>query len=59
MITYSGGWSESRYEKKKSALLQWMAAQGLKAKGEPILARYNSPYTLWFLRHNEVHIDTE
>ncbi len=59
VITYSGGWSESRYEGKKMALLQWIAAQGLKARGEPIFARYNSPYTLWFLRHNEVQIEVE
>ena len=59
VITYSGGWSESRYEGKKTVLLHWMVAQGLKAKGEPVLARYKSPYTLWFLRHNEVQIDAE
>jgi hypothetical protein len=59
VITYSGSWSESRYEGKKSALIQWIAAQGLKSKGEPILARYNSPFTLWFLRHNEVQIEVE
>jgi hypothetical protein len=57
VITYSGSWSESRYEGKKGELLQWIAAQGLKARGEPILARYNSPFTLWFLRHNEVQIE--
>jgi len=59
VITYSGGWAESRYEKKKTALLQWISAQGLQAKGEPILARYNSPFTLWFLRHNEVQVEIE
>ncbi len=59
VITYSGSWSESRYEEKKTALIQWVAAQGLKSKGEPILARYNSPFTLWFLRHNEVQIEVE
>ena len=59
VITYSGSWSESRYEQKKTALLHWIAAQGLQAKGQPILARYNPPYTLWFLRHNEVQLEVE
>ena len=59
VITYSGSWSESRYEEKKSALIQWMGAQGLKAKSEPVLARYNSPFMLWFLRHNEVQMEVE
>ncbi|MBL0057992.1 MAG: heme-binding protein [Elusimicrobia bacterium] len=59
VITYSGSWSESRYEEKKSALIQWIAAQGLTSKNEPILARYNAPFTLWFLRHNEVQIEVD
>ena len=59
VITYSGSWSESRYEEKKNALVQWIIAQGLKPKGEPILARYNLPFTLWFLRHNEVQLEVE
>jgi hypothetical protein len=59
VLSYSGGWAESRYEGKKKALVQWLATQGLKPLGEPILARYNSPYTLWFLRHNEVQIEVE
>ena len=28
----------------------------LEAVGDPIFARYNPPFTLWFLRRNEVLI---
>lgn len=28
----------------------------LEADGQPIWARYNPPFTPWFLRHNEIMI---
>lgn len=55
-VCYSGTWSQKRYEKQLALLKQWMAAQGLKADGEPVWARYNPPFTLWFLRRNEILI---
>jgi hypothetical protein len=54
---YSGTWSESRYRAQEAALLQAVAQAGLKTTGQPTFARYNSPFSLWFLRRNEVLIE--
>ena len=57
VIRYSGGWGESRYEAKKKELLAWMRKQDLMPKGPAVLCRFNSPFSLWFLRRNEVQIE--
>ena len=56
-ITYSGFWSENNYLENQARLMGWVAAQRLKINGEPIYARYNSPFSLWFLRRNEILIE--
>jgi hypothetical protein len=56
---YPGTWSEKRYRKQESALLEDVRAAGLTAVGEPIFARYNSPFSLWFLRRNEVLVEVK
>jgi len=53
---YSGRWTPSNYQEHESELRRIMAARGLKAIGEPILARYNPPFMPAFLRRNEVLI---
>jgi len=35
---------------------RWMRGKGIAAAGAPQWARYNSPFTLWFLRRNEILI---
>jgi len=55
-ITYSGIWSRKRYELHKAVLLDWIKAKQLEQVGEPVYARYNPPFTLWFMRRNEVLI---
>jgi hypothetical protein len=55
-VRYSGFWSEAKYLLHKEKLERWIAANGLAASGEPVWARYNAPFTLWFLRRNEVLI---
>jgi hypothetical protein len=57
--TYSGTWSEKRYRENEAALVKAVKAAGLAAVGEPIFARYNSPFTLWFLRRNEVLVEVK
>ena len=57
--TYSGTWSEKRYRENETALLEAVKAAGFTAVGEPIFARYNSPFSLWFLRKNEVLLEVE
>ncbi|HKL48624.1 MAG TPA: heme-binding protein [Desulfuromonadales bacterium] len=56
---YSGTWSEERYRKNEEILLEAIEEAGLKAIGEPIFARYNAPFSLWFLRRNEVLIEVD
>lgn len=58
-IRYSGTWSKDRYEEKEGRLKSALEERGLEAVGEPIFARYNSPFALWFLRRNEVLIPVE
>jgi hypothetical protein len=53
---YSGLWSEDNYRDNKARLRESIKARGLVIRGEPILARYNPPFTPWFMRRNEVLI---
>ena len=59
VIRYSGTWSPKRYEAQKAQLETYMKENGLSAVGEPIWARYDPPFQLWFLRRNEVVIPIE
>jgi len=58
-ITYSGTWSRERYEAQKTLLETFIQKKKLQPLGEPVLARYNSPFTLWFLRRNEVLVPVQ
>jgi len=55
-IRYSGTWSEKAYRKQLLLLQQWMETQNLEPAGEPVWARYNAPFTPWFMRRNEILI---
>lgn len=55
-VRYSGTWSEKGYQRHKAMLETWLQSRGLTAAGEPVWARYNPPFTPWFLRRNEVLI---
>ena len=54
VIRYSGTWSQSNYLEHLDALKAALLAAGVATQGEPILARYNAPFTPWFLRRNEI-----
>jgi hypothetical protein len=56
-ITYSGRWTQDSYDRHCATLLAALAREGLTAVGEPRFARYNPPFTPWFLRRNEVLVD--
>jgi len=58
-VRYSGTWSRERYDRNLARLREWMKAQGLAAAGDPVWARYNAPFTPWFLRRNEVLVPLE
>ena len=53
---YTGRWTESNYRDNEKLLREQIAKRGLVISGEPILARYNAPFTPWFMRRNEVLI---
>ncbi len=58
-VRYSGTWSRSRYEENLDALERFIVEQGLERTGEPIFARYDPPFTPWFLRRNEILIPVQ
>ncbi|MDH3902086.1 MAG: heme-binding protein [Xanthomonadales bacterium] len=55
-IRYSGGWSEKSYKKHLASLREWIKQNNLTVAGEPVWARYNAPFTPWFMRRNEILI---
>jgi hypothetical protein len=55
-VRFSGLMSVSAAAKETDELLSYIKASGLKALGPPTLAQYDPPWTLWFLRRNEVLI---
>lgn len=56
VIRFSGCVDEDKTAKKTAELLTWLTSKGIKPVGKPELARYNPPWTLPFLRRNEVMI---
>lgn len=54
---FSGRWTRASWESHREELDAAVAAAGLTTVGEPRFARFDPPYTPWFLRHNEVLID--
>jgi len=58
-VRYSGFWSEKKYLLYKIKLEAWVHEEGLTIVGEPVWARYNPPFTPWFLRRNEILIPVD
>lgn len=56
VIRFSGFTSEAKIAKLTTELLAWLASKGIKPSGTPVIARYNPPWTLPFLRRNEVMV---
>jgi hypothetical protein len=56
VVRYTGFWSERGYHDNKMKLEAWIRENELKVVGDPIWARYNPPFTPWFLRRNEILI---
>lgn len=53
-VTFSGTWGAERFDEVARGLLERVAAAGLTPAGLPVYARYDPPWTPWFLRKNEV-----
>jgi hypothetical protein len=57
VVTFSGLAGERKVAEKTDDLLRWIRSRGFTAAGKPQLARYNPPWTLPFLRRNEVQVE--
>jgi hypothetical protein len=58
-LRFSGGWSETHFEKEKQELLNELVTAKIKTKGEAFTMLYNPPFVPGFLRRNEVAIEIE
>jgi hypothetical protein len=59
VVRFSGLAREQQVDEETGGLKAYIAAHQLHPLGPPSLARYNPPWTLWFLRRNEVWIPVE
>jgi hypothetical protein len=57
VVTFSGFYDEEKVQAKTQALRDWMQVKNLKSAGEPQFARYDAPWTLPFMRRNEVMLE--
>ena len=55
-LRFSGRWTEANVAKHERQLLSALQADGITRLGKLELARYNSPFTPWFLRRNELMV---
>jgi hypothetical protein len=56
VIRFSGFTGEDKIAAKTAELMAWLDSKGITPIGKPVLARYNPPWTLPFLRRNEVMV---
>jgi len=59
VVRFSGLIREAVFDRKVQDLEGFIKAHKLKPSGPPSLAQYDPPWTLWFLRRNEVMIPVE
>lgn len=52
--TFSGRWTEATYLARLDGLRASVARQGFDEAGSPRFARFDPPWTPWFLRRNEI-----
>ena len=57
VVRFSGLVDDKDVEEQTAALRTFVSKQQLTAVGTPSLARYDPPWTLWFLRRNEIMLE--
>jgi len=57
VIRFSGRWSESNYTRHRDELLDFLSRENLEADGDIMYAAYNAPFSLPFMRRNEVMVE--
>lgn len=56
---FSGNSSEKNYTTHRSILFDALEEAGIEPVGPAQFARYNGPFTLWFLRRNEAMVEVD
>ncbi|MGB0848922.1 MAG: SOUL family heme-binding protein [Thiolinea sp.] len=56
VVRFSGFSGEAKLAKKTAELKAWLKAKGIQPRGKVEVARYDPPWTLPFMRRNEVMI---
>ena len=59
VLTFSGSWKHSAFEENLARLRGWIEERQLATASSPRFAGYDPPWTLPFLRRNEILIDIE
>lgn len=59
VLSYSWYANETRVETKKKLLIKKISMDGILAKGPLISAQYNPPFSVPFLRRNEIMVDIQ
>lgn len=57
VISFSGFYDSDKVGQKTKVLEEWISSKNLQPIGIPTFARYNPPWTLPFMRRNEVLIE--
>lgn len=58
-LRFSGTWSSERFADRERELLEQIAASRWRIVGPPETARYDPPWTPWFMRRNEVLVEVQ
>lgn len=56
-VTFTGFWRDGSFDTQAERLRAWLAAEGVSVTGAPEYGYYNDPFTLPFLRRNEVLLE--
>ena len=56
-IRFSGFWSDANYNEHLALLQAALKDAGQPWSGDPVYARYNAPFTPWFMRRNEIWLE--
>lgn len=59
VVRFSGLLGQSAIDQQTSRLAEWLTSRGLSAVSPPRWAGYNPPWTLPFMRRNEIMIEVE
>ena len=56
VLQFSGRWTEENYTRRQTELMESVADESINSIGEMQRAAYNAPFSLPFMRRNEVMV---